>query len=345
MHKNKFVVLDALYIATVLRRALIEPTVQHSRLGEENRTKRLYLRAYWDLEPLCRRFDIVPYALYARYYAPKGERGQRRPHHRREKAIVTPRAANDGIGRFRLRSERAVRQAFGALRAVGLIELRGWWRSVTNREADGRSLRYQGHPMRSSWWELNPGYERVAVSLIDATLPPAARGRYLAVQWRTEDWHVPYGRGRHANASAAPKLNHTAAAALLECAGWAAERVLATMAQQRLTEVVLATDLRRGSSGTYGHSEAQEAALAALEAAVPALRATRRRWLLDAIPDTGVRASVEAAICTQATMVLTTTSACRDCGRAARCSKMSSAFGKYILRRRTAYHRPAEPLF
>ena len=138
-----------------------------------------------------------------------------------------------------------MRQAFGALRAVGLIELRGWWRSVTNREADGRSLRYQGHPMRSSWWELNPGYERVAVSLIDATLPPAARGRYLAVQWRTEDWHVPYGRGRHANASAAPKLNHTAAAALLECAGWAAERVLATMAQQRLTEVVLATDLRR----------------------------------------------------------------------------------------------------
>ena len=80
MHKNKFVVLDALYIATVLRRALIEPTVQHSRLGEENRTKRLYLRAYWDLEPLCRRFDIVPYALYARYYAPKGERAQRRPH-------------------------------------------------------------------------------------------------------------------------------------------------------------------------------------------------------------------------------------------------------------------------
>ena len=138
------------------------------------------------------------------------------------------------------------------------------------------------------------------MSLIDATLPPAARGRYLAVQWRTEDWHVPYGRGRHANASAAPKLNHTAAAALLECAGWAAERVLETMAQHRLTEVVLATDLRRGSSGTYDHSDAQEAALSALEAAVPALRATRRRWLLDGIPDTGVRASVETAICTQA---------------------------------------------
>ena len=65
---------------------------------------------------------------------------------------------------------------------------------MTNREADGKSLRYQGHTtptptltltltptptltltltryqghtMRSSWWELNPGYERVAVSLID----------------------------------------------------------------------------------------------------------------------------------------------------------------------------------
>ena len=44
-------------------------------------------------------------------------------------------------------------------------------------------------------------------------------------------------------------------------------------------------------------------------------------------------------------MVLTTTSTCRDCARAARCSKMSSAFGKYILRRRTAYHRPTEALF
>ena len=47
-------------------------------------------------------------------------------------------------------------------------------------------------------------------------------------------------------------------------------------------------------------------------------------------------------------MVLTTTSTCRDCARAARCSKMSSAFagfGKYILRRMTAYHRPTEPLF
>ena len=41
--------------------------------------------------------------------------------------------------------------------------------------------------------------------------------------------------------------------------------------------------------------------LTALEAAVPALRAPRRRWLLEGIADTGVRASVETAICTQAT--------------------------------------------
>ena len=68
------------------------------------------------------------------------QRGQRRPHHRREKAVVKPRAANDGIGLFRLRTERAVRRAFGALRGVSVIELHGWWRSVTNREADSRSL-------------------------------------------------------------------------------------------------------------------------------------------------------------------------------------------------------------
>ena len=67
MHKNKFVVLDAMYIATVLQRALLEPAVANSRLGEQNRTERLYLRHYWDLEPLCRRFDIVPLALYARH--------------------------------------------------------------------------------------------------------------------------------------------------------------------------------------------------------------------------------------------------------------------------------------
>ena len=69
MHKNKFVVMDALYISRVLGRALIEPGVHNSRLGEQsrNRSHRLYLRHYWDLEPLCRRFDIVPLALYARH--------------------------------------------------------------------------------------------------------------------------------------------------------------------------------------------------------------------------------------------------------------------------------------
>ena len=33
-----------------------------------------------------------------------------------------------------------MRRAFGALRGVSVIELHGWWRSVTNREADSRSL-------------------------------------------------------------------------------------------------------------------------------------------------------------------------------------------------------------
>ena len=112
--------------------------------------RRLYLRHYWDLEPLCRRFDIVPYALYARHYA-RQRPPHRRGHRRQEKAVVRPRepptpaqfeppatptpqacranpaslpcqprkpaaptlptgAARDGIGLFRLRSERAVRQ-------------------------------------------------------------------------------------------------------------------------------------------------------------------------------------------------------------------------------------------
>ena len=32
------------------------------------------------------------------------------------------------------------------------------------------------HTVTLTRWELNPGYERAAVSLLDATLPPAARG-------------------------------------------------------------------------------------------------------------------------------------------------------------------------
>ena len=117
------------------------------------------------------------------------------------------------------------------------------------------------------------------------------------------------------------------------------------MSAHGLTDVFLATDLREGASSTYAHTEAQHAALSELEGAVPAMRNARLRALLDAVRDAGVRASIEAAVCTQASMMLTTTSNCRICRRAMQCSKMSSAFGKYILQRRKAYRRPTEPLF
>ncbi len=289
-------------------------------------------------QPLCRRFDLVPYSLYARYHAPKKRAGGKK--RKQEKAVVRPRASNDGIGAFRLRSERAVQQAFGELRHVHLIELRGWWRSVTNNEAERKTLRYQGVTMRPSAWELNPGYEQIAAALIGGAMAPRARGRYLAVQWRTEDWQAQMRKRRGGRAE-----NASHPRAMVQCARWAAERVAETMAAHGLTEVILATDLRKGSSGTYAHGAAQEAALATLEEAVPALRATRLRGLIDGIADSGVRASVETALCTQATMMLTTTSNCRNCRRAARCSKLSSAFGKYILHRREAYRRPTEPLF
>eukprot|EP00966_Prymnesium_polylepis_P095252 2205975-Prymnesium_polylepis.1 len=67
--------------------------------------------------------------------------------------------------------------------------------------------------------------------------------------------------------------------------------------------------------------------------------------MIDALPDAGVRAGVEAAICAQAQLLLSTTDACDDCKRACRCSKMSSAFGRHLLRRRAAYGRESLPLF
>ena len=200
--------------------------------------------------------------------------------------MVRPRASNDGIGAFRLRSERAVQQAFGELRHVHLIELRGWRRSVTNNEAERKTLRYQGVTMRPSAWELNPGYEQIAAALIGGAMAPRARGRYLAVQWRTEDWQAQMRKRRGGRAE-----NASHPRAMVQCARWAAERVAETMAAHGLTEVILATDLRKGSSGTYAHGAAQEAALATLEEAVPALRATRLRGLIDGIADSGVRAS------------------------------------------------------
>jgi len=117
------------------------------------------------------------------------------------------------------------------------------------------------------------------------------------------------------------------------------------MAAHRLERAFIATDLRFGSSGTYQVGSAQQAALDTLYAAVPTLRNAQMHEFIDAIPDSGVRSNVEATICAKAKMLLATTHVCRNCGRAKRCSKMSSAFSQYIVSRRKAFQRPTEPLF
>ena len=68
-------------------------------------------------------------------------------------------------------------------------------------------------------------------------------------------------------------------------------------------------------------------------------------FVLNAQPDAGVRANLEAAICAQSKLLLTTTSLCDDCAKARRCSKMSSAFGMDLLNTRVAYRRTSRPLF
>jgi hypothetical protein len=85
-------------------------------------------------------------------------------------------------------------------------------------------------------------YELVAIQLISGLMDPAAHGRFLAVQWRSEDWQ------KQLKSSAGTPTD--AAHALRPCAEWAAERVLAIMAQHNLSEAYLATDLRGGASGT-----------------------------------------------------------------------------------------------
>ena len=158
------------------------------------------------------------------------------------------------------------------------------------------------------------------------------------MQWRSED------------GGAILNTNETTArAGFAPCAGWAAERILRALREHNLSTAFLATDLRRGASSTYGVSGAQEAALAHLHAAVPALggpAAVRLRQLIDAIGDSGVRAGIEAAICVRGTALLSTATVCRSCKRALRCSKYGSAFAKYILQRRQDFAMPpAQPLF
>jgi hypothetical protein len=117
------------------------------------------------------------------------------------------------------------------------------------------------------------------------------------------------------------------------------------MRKHNLSEAFLATDLRVGASGTYISGRAQESALRLLHRAVPTMRHAKLRAFIDAIPDAGVRANLETAICLKATAMLATTIRCKQCARARRCAKLSSAFGHYIVERRKAFHRPVEPLF
>ena len=283
----------------------------------------LVLRHYWDLEPLCERFDLVPRSLYNKL---------RRGGH----VVIAPRSTNRGIGRWRLHSKQAVLRAFRPVMSSRTIEIRGMWRSVTNREAlrDSSTLPYQRMGLKPSVWELNPGYELIALQLIGGLMDPAAGGRFLAVQWRSEDWHKQL-KG----------VDSSSPTALQDCAHWAAARVLTFMAKHNLSEAYLATDLRGGASGTYATGVAQAEALRILHTSVPRLQNPRLREFIDAIPDAGVRANVETAVCLKATAMLATTGSCFNCAHARRCAKMSSAFGHYIVERRRAFLRPTDPLF
>jgi hypothetical protein len=259
-----------------------------------------------------------------------------------------------------------------------VLELDGWWRSVSNRDAMGSAgggLGYEGVRLGINAWELNPAYTRIARLLAIAFLSPPgppvvfseqqgsavvgkmggavegggaedtgappmrpSAGGFLAVQWRSED-----------GAAFADTNETRAREGFAPCAGWAAERIRRALREHNLTAAFLATDLRQGASSTYGVSAAHQAALSSLYAAVPALggeASARLRQLIDAIGDSGVRAGIEAAICVQGRALLSTAIVCHGCRHAVRCSKRGSAFAKYILQRRQDYARPpGEPLF
>ena len=157
-------------------------------------------------------------------------------------------------------------------------------------------------------------------------------------------WEVPPARSSQKEPSI-ENAHCVGASPLPACAGWAVERIRGAMAEHGLTDAFLATDLRSGASGTYAVGPAQAEALRVLHASVPSLDNSRLRAFIDAIPDAGVRANVETAICLKAVAVLATSSACRDCERARRCAKTSSGFGAYVVNRRRAYGRPTAPLF
>ena len=88
-------------------------------------------------------------------------------------------------------------------------------------------------------------YELIALQLLAGTLDPAAKGRFLAVQWRSEDWQKQVPKS----------VDPASAEALRPCANWAASRIREEMRTHNLSEAFLATDLRVGASGTKATAE------------------------------------------------------------------------------------------
>ena len=124
-----FVVSDALYISRSLGRALVEPLVANSRLGESRPALRrsapspnqtgattaasadprvesdrafagLSLRHYWDLQPLCDQFDVVPRALRDRGCDVGADIAPLRPHLLEDRAyLLVEEVVKDAVGR------------------------------------------------------------------------------------------------------------------------------------------------------------------------------------------------------------------------------------------------------
>lgn len=94
---------------------------------------RLGLRHYWDLQPLCERFDLVPTSVRHRL------RGG-------GYVVITPRKRHRGIGLWRLHTKGAVVRAFKPVMRSRTIEIKGLWRSLSNREVlrEETTLPYYG---------------------------------------------------------------------------------------------------------------------------------------------------------------------------------------------------------
>jgi len=340
-HKNKWVLLDALYVARVLRLPLVEPHVAHSRLlgTNQSRGSQFALHHYWDLQPICERFDVIPARRFAEGWGADLHSGAL------STAVVSPKRGRGFPGGWRLHTEEEVREAFAHTADARVVVLREWWRSLKNEELVDAERGVVPHAglgpsLAGLTWEPNPGYAHLAALLLRTAVAPDAASKLLAVQWRTEDWE-------HNVADRAQRYNSSERDSLLRCSIWAARRIRTVMAEHGLTHVFVATDLRTGASSTYygARRPAAIAALRRLESAVPAARGGHLRAFLNALPDAGVRANLEAAICAQSKLLLTTTSLCDDCAKARRCSKMSSAFGMDLLNTRVAYRRTSRPLF